>query len=819
MNTQGSDHNGPRPLLADRAIEGLLTALVCFAPLAMGAVHAWSEMICLALACAIVACLALRRLSCRGARGPWHWALVPAGALVALAALQLTPLPPWVHEVLSTQTGSIGQGVWSPQEWRPLSLYPHATARALRNALIPLAVLAAVLTVYRTPGRVKRLLATVSIVGALVALVAMLQVATQTSRIYWLIPVGVKPIANSGPFVNHSHFSQYMNLSIAAMLGLLLVKLRETVWGGRLSLPEIIDRLGRRDLCGVWALAGAMVLAASAVFLSLSRAGAGALLLAGTLTAVVLARKRGLSDWRWLVALLLALLSVALALYVGFDALYGRFASLCAEDVAGVRPQVWRGTIEAWKHWPILGTGLGTHAVIYPAFGGEASPHLAAQADNEYLQMLEETGIVGLGLLLALGGLAGRAFVRYVRHEGGTIRVASYGLAMGLAAIMLQNATDFGLRLPAISTLAAVVVGLLVALGDWPALTRPPGPTRRNATRAGALLALAVVTVGSVQLLASADSARRAQGHYHDAVRLERLAAGQQWARGRHFHTLLWHAEQAVRAEPDNAHYRYWLAAWQWRGLRAQIASTRADGRQYRSHVRALVGELHETRRLCATWAAPLLLAGQIEYHVLGEGRGAEHIRLAHRLDEGDPAGCFAMAAVEAMEGRPEQSVHLVVRSARVDRRLGAVATAMYVDVVHRPDLAVRVARPNVRSLLETAWRLRRSVRAPQTREALDQVDRLLLEQCRRRGALTVDVVATADYLQGSARAAEALGLLAGVETREDFLPGWRLQYAALLAGHGRWDQAWRQVVRGWRDGCGRRAPLACAAGGWSAGR
>ena len=46
-------------------------------------------------------------------------------------------------------------------------------------------------------------------------------------KIYWLVPAP-EGAARSGPFVNHSHYAQYVNLSMGAALGLVLLRLQRT---------------------------------------------------------------------------------------------------------------------------------------------------------------------------------------------------------------------------------------------------------------------------------------------------------------------------------------------------------------------------------------------------------------------------------------------------------------------------------------------------------------------------------------------------------------------------------------------------------------
>ena len=62
------------------------------------------------------------------------------------------------------------------------------------------------------------MLGAIAAVGGAVALLALLQDLTAADKIFWLIPTGVGR-ANSGPFVDHSHFCQYMNLCVGAALG------------------------------------------------------------------------------------------------------------------------------------------------------------------------------------------------------------------------------------------------------------------------------------------------------------------------------------------------------------------------------------------------------------------------------------------------------------------------------------------------------------------------------------------------------------------------------------------------------------------------
>ncbi len=66
-----------------------------------------------------------------------------------------------------------------------------------------------------------------ALVGLAGAILQLAQVLTRSIEVYWFVPTDDGDLADGGPFFNHSHYAQFMNLSIGAALGLMLVKLQE----------------------------------------------------------------------------------------------------------------------------------------------------------------------------------------------------------------------------------------------------------------------------------------------------------------------------------------------------------------------------------------------------------------------------------------------------------------------------------------------------------------------------------------------------------------------------------------------------------------
>ena len=91
----------------DKAIEWLLISLLAFAPLAFGAVEAWSEEVVVALAAAISISFLLKLVFERNTRLIWSWAYVPIAIFVLIAGLQLIPMPAGAVSVISPSTAAI----------------------------------------------------------------------------------------------------------------------------------------------------------------------------------------------------------------------------------------------------------------------------------------------------------------------------------------------------------------------------------------------------------------------------------------------------------------------------------------------------------------------------------------------------------------------------------------------------------------------------------------------------------------------------------------------------------------------------------------
>lgn len=692
----------------DKAIEWLLIALLVFAPLALGAVHAWSEEVVLALAAAISVCFLLKLVVDRDACFAWSWLYVPVALFVLLVTVQLVSLPAGIVEAISPNTVAVKKDLLGdlPNSSELLasmtiSFYPHATKHDLRIICAVAAVFIVIVNVFRRPEQVKRLLAAIAIIGGCIAALALVQDVLGNGRIYWLVDPGIGK-ACSGPFVNHSHYGQFMNLSIGAALGLLLVRIHQAFTWMKITPATVFEYLGSPSARVVWLLVAMTIVGAATVFVSLSRGGMISMLVGAGFTTLVLSSRRSLKGQGWIIALL-ALGAFICVLYIGFDAVYDRLASLRElHQAQGGRWQIVKDISLAWAKFPVFGTGQGTHEVVYPMFDRSTTPALAAYAENEYAQAAEETGIVGMATLLCFGILVWACYVRDIRSASIPIRSAAYGLGFGLVAIMVHSLSDFGQHLPANAMLSAVSCALLLSLSR---IGQPNDPVGRaaGASRGSRILRVAVLVSVSgawAFILLGANSARLAEASWKKALTFEQSITVKNWqASDEEYVGLISNAAKAADYQRDNVKYRHWLNVYRWKSIsRATDPNTGAVviPEQAMQFVRRIVYELHNTRLLCPTYGVTYCVVGQLEEFVLEDPDGANHIRKGFELAPCDPVACFVTGLLDAEEQQFGASFEKFSRAIALDGRFFSPVSDVYVNDVSRPDLAVAIAGDNI---------------------------------------------------------------------------------------------------------------------------
>jgi O-antigen ligase len=209
------------------------------------------------------------------------------------------------------------------------------------------------------------------------------------------------------------------------------------------------------------------------------------------------------------------------------------------------RVGLWRRSLAMLLGEPLIGIGPGNWAVFFPRYAepgatadGVLSFTLAPRhAHCDLLEHLTETGVLGLGALLALFAAVAQRARSALRTAGPETRATVSAAAGALVALLVCGLTGFPLAMPATALLAGVALGLVVgADGDrdrarpdgsaWSTSEAAPGMRRGPwAGRVGVLAALGLVALAVLD----AETRLRASawlGAAERALHQDRGAAG-----------------------------------------------------------------------------------------------------------------------------------------------------------------------------------------------------------------------------------------------------------------------------------------------------
>lgn len=729
----------------DDVIEGFVISLLVFMPFAFGAVEAWSEQIVVTFAGAICICFCMKLVFEKNTHVIGSWTYVPIALFIFIVVFQLIPLPAYLIGVLSPHTVTtkqelLGDLTHSDELLRTmtLSFYPSATKHDLRLVFAVAAVFFVVVNVYQRTDQIKRLLAAIVAIGALVAVLALGQDILGNGKIYWLVPPG-RGGAYSGPFVNHSHYGQFMNLSVGAALGLLFVKIQETFGGKRIKAPMVLQYLTSSRAKTIWCLVGMIMLGMTTVFVSLTRGGMISMFIAAGISTLILSLRRSVKGYCWIMVLMVFGAFICV-LYVGFDAVYDRLASLRdLQQIEGGRWQIIKDISLAWARFPVFGAGLGTHEVVYPMFDRSTTPMLAAYAENEYAQAAEETGLLGLLALVGFGVFVWAHYIRGLKKPSIPICSAIFGLGFGLIAIMLHSLSDFGQHVPANAMLSAIFCALLLTLARLDPNNNPALQKAESSQGSTSLRIAILIGVSGIWAWAffGANQARLAEAHWKKTLSIEQNLVEKAWqASDEEYIDLISNAAAAVDYQPKNIKYRHWLNVYRWESIRRladEDNGAMAIPKEAMGFVRRIADELNNARLLCPTYGATCCVVGQIEYFTLNDPTGAARIRKGYYLAPCDPTACFVAGLLDVEEQRLDASLDKFSRAVQLDNRFFQHIADIYINYANRPDLAVIIARDDIYRLSLTADILVDTSEYKEiVQQTKDRVAQLLKEKCSR---------------------------------------------------------------------------------------
>lgn len=161
---------------------------------------------------------------------------------------------------------------------------------------------------------------------------------------------------------------------------------------------------------------------------------------------------------------------------------------------------IWRDSLAMWLAHPWTGTGLGTFHLSFPLYASEELKQLwppgkfiVNDAHNEFLQVLTETGIIGLGLYLWLLVAFFRSAAAIAAERSGRERYLIYGCIASCAGILAQNFFSVDMRFTISSVSLFFVMGIVMTFTDKGLLMGGFAPLTRIGGIASVLIGLYAV--------------------------------------------------------------------------------------------------------------------------------------------------------------------------------------------------------------------------------------------------------------------------------------------------------------------------------------
>lgn len=335
----------------------------------------------------------------------------------------------------------------------------------------------------RSPVRLTACLSIVCLNAATLTIVGLLQIFSDGKMMigrHWML----SQTTPFGPFVNPNNAAGWLCVHLAAAVGLMVLAWGKTTASEysrsfdspslrdhlRDILPTVQERLATLNNRQILVLAF-VILLITGIAATLSRAGIIAALFA--LIACTISRLQ----WRQALVLLLPLMLLTGTAMAFLSAL--ELDTLVLSELITLRDPVsettgrmlhWTDSLQSVRDFPLLGSGMHAYEFSTLPYQAHSFEKWFRNADNHFVEMLVEGGLLGL-LLFVLPGVIGLVAGLRLNSAANTQKKSERPrlLALALIAVALVASQsvaalfDFGIGLPANSAALALLLGAVFA--------------------------------------------------------------------------------------------------------------------------------------------------------------------------------------------------------------------------------------------------------------------------------------------------------------------------------------------------------------------
>ena len=574
-------------LLARDAVDWGLMAAILTVPLIMGGRLAIGQIaLAIAASWSAIAWAIHSKLNRYATWQSTHaeWLLF-GGVLVAV--VQFIPLPSSILSLLSPHQSEIIP-LWQGSEgalgtWSTISLNPAATQLGLATFGSYALIFCVVSQRVRCIQDVEKMLKWIALSVSFVAAFGIVQYLTSNGKFFWFFdyPYTSTEHRVKGSFSNKNHFAQFMALGVGPLVWWCLSVLRQEKTQPKNSFS---GSNGRQEVT-LWILLAALGTVTVANLLSLSRGGTIAMSIGGIAMMLVLYKKDYVSGKLIVMLAGVGLLASCFLFMIGFEKVADRLDNW--ESAA--RWKIWAANLEVAKDFPILGTGIGTHADVYQMYLDHPFVNREfTHAENGYLQTLSEMGGVGFGLcIIGLGLLFSWCIRGLRRSDDHRLSIALTAILGSFVANAFHSLVDFVWYVPGCMVMIAVMGACACRLFQFSSTDGSKAePVLAQSTGSGFALPQFVIYGGAaVWMISTLVPAATAEQHWLSYLRLTFAAPAE--SRGsddEHVETDTFAAEQTL--EQQQASQENILK----QKLIALSSASKANPSHSRPHVRLAMG-------------------------------------------------------------------------------------------------------------------------------------------------------------------------------------------------------------------------------------
>ena len=247
------------------------------------------------------------------------------------------------------------------------------------------------------------------IIGFIIAMFGIVHKLSGVKNIYWLIK---KDGSHFGPYVNYDHYAGFMSMCASLAIASFMAKIRFSSFFLIKGFRDKLLWFSSKEASVTIRYFFYAIIMTGSIFYSSSRGGIMSFAIALFIFFFFLIIRTRKSRRGRLIFffILIALLSGIIASWIGPDRTLAKFKQLNSvvrsvihesSILSEMRPDIWQDTNRITRDFPVLGSGFGTFPSILPKYRThEWRGEFLRYAHSDYLQLVSETGIIGLFFII-----------------------------------------------------------------------------------------------------------------------------------------------------------------------------------------------------------------------------------------------------------------------------------------------------------------------------------------------------------------------------------------------------------------------------------